>query len=629
MKNLRVAWKLALGFGTVGLLLLVLAVSAWVSLVKVDKMVDLIVEDRYVKVMMVRDIDSELNQQARLTRNIVIFDDVQQRKSLLEQLATSRKEAGELYDKLASLIQSEAGKALMAQALTSREAYKKAMDVFVGQAQANDPAIRETLLTQLRPTQLAYEKNLSELSKFQADLMSKDAKSSQASVDQAQLTILITAGLGLTLALFAALLVTGSITKPIRRLVESMDTMSAGDLTAEVTTDREDEIGQLQKGLHRLREALVNTVRLVRSNAESVATASAQIAQGNQDLSQRTEEQASALEQTAATMEELGSTVQSNADNARQADGLSRNASEVASRGGEMVGQVVSTMQGISDSSRKIGDIIGVIDGIAFQTNILALNAAVEAARAGEQGRGFAVVAGEVRTLAQRSAQAAREIKTLITSNVEQVEQGNALVDGAGRTMEEIVGSIKRVSDIVSEITAATVEQSNGIHQVGEAVGQMDLVTQQNAALVEESAAAAESLKAQAQQLLEAVDFFKLAGGTRLGSGASASGASVSASKTGSASGGSGGLGASGVTSASGALGAPRLSKTTNGGASSPSFKTSKSGSLAAKPSSQPALKKAPANAKPSSPAQPVTPAKPALALAADASGADDQWTSF
>ncbi len=510
MKNLRVAWKLALGFGGVGLLLLLLAVSAWMSLVKVDTMVDLIVEDRYVKVMMVRDIDGELNQQARLTRNIVIFDDAQQRKTALGQLAESRKEARELYDKLAEMIKSEDGKALMAQALTAREGYKKALDKFVAQAEANDATLRDTLLTDVRPAQLAYEKDLLALSKFQTHLMETDAKASQASVDRAQWTIGVTATLGLALAVFAALLVTGSIVKPIRRLVASLDTLASGDLSAEVVTDREDEIGQLQKGLHRLREALVATVRIVRANSESVATASAQIAQGNQDLSQRTEEQASALEQTAATMEELGGTVQSNADNARQADGLSRNAAEIASRGGEMVGQVVSTMQGISDSSRKIGDIIGVIDGIAFQTNILALNAAVEAARAGEQGRGFAVVAGEVRTLAQRSAQAAREIKTLITSNVEQVEQGNALVDGAGKTMEEIVGAIKRVSDIVSEITAATVEQSNGIHQVGEAVGQMDLVTQQNAALVEESAAAAESLKTQAQQLLEAVDFFKL-----------------------------------------------------------------------------------------------------------------------
>ncbi|MBB3192853.1 methyl-accepting chemotaxis protein [Roseateles terrae] len=616
MKNLRVAWKLGLGFGAVGLLLLLLAVSAWMSLVKVDTMVDLIVEDRYVKVMMVRDIDGELNQQARLTRNIVIFDDVQQRKTQLEQLATSRKEARQLYDKLADLIKSEDGKALMAQALSAREAYKKALDTFVAQAEANDPTMRETLLSDVRPAQLAYEKNLAALSKFQANLMETDAKASQASVDQAQWTIGVTATLGLALAVFAALLVTGSIVKPIRRLVASLDTLAGGDLSTEVVMDREDEVGQLQKGLHRLQEALVTTVRIVRSNSESVATASAQIAQGNQDLSQRTEEQASALEQTAATMEELGSTVQSNADNARQADGLSRNAAEIASRGGEMVGQVVSTMQGISDSSRKIGDIIGVIDGIAFQTNILALNAAVEAARAGEQGRGFAVVAGEVRTLAQRSAQAAREIKTLITSNVEQVEQGNALVDGAGKTMEEIVGAIKRVSDIVSEITAATVEQSNGIHQVGEAVGQMDMVTQQNAALVEESAAAAESLKTQAQQLLEAVDFFKLSGSAQGQAIASATTSKSAGAETAAKSGSGAGAGNRSGYKLSGKSAAISRTATVAGSARATSPKA------ALKPVT------APRTAATGSTGL-STSAQPPMQLAASAPGADDQWASF
>jgi methyl-accepting chemotaxis protein len=252
-------------------------------------------------------------------------------------------------------------------------------------------------------------------------------------------------------------------------------------------------------------------VGTVRGNAESVATASAQIAQGNQDLSGRTEQQASALQQTAATMEQLGTTVRHNADSAQQANRLAQGASSVAVQGGEVVGKVVSTMQAISDSSRKIGDIIGVIDGIAFQTNILALNAAVEAARAGEQGRGFAVVASEVRSLAQRSADAAKEIKALIGRSVEQVEQGTALVDQAGKTMNDIVGSIQRVSDIVAEIDSASVEQSSGISQVGQAVTQMDQSTQQNAALVEQSAAAAESLRAKAQQLVQLVAVFKLA----------------------------------------------------------------------------------------------------------------------
>ncbi len=290
--------------------------------------------------------------------------------------------------------------------------------------------------------------------------------------------------------------------------------VAAGDLSARIDL-RPGDHTSLMATLNEMQQSLAKVVNDVRSNADSVATASAQIAQGNADLSQRTEEQASALQQTAATMEELGTTVKLNADNAQQANQLAQAASGVAIKGGEVVGQVVETMRGISESSRRIADIIGTIDGIAFQTNILALNAAVEAARAGEQGRGFAVVASEVRTLAQRSAEAAKEIKSLIGASVDRVEQGTALVDQAGQTMEEVVASIRRVTDIVGEISSASAEQSTGVGQVGEAVGQMDQVTQQNAALVEESAAAAESLKAQAGALVQVVSVFKLAQGTQ------------------------------------------------------------------------------------------------------------------
>jgi methyl-accepting chemotaxis protein len=286
-----------------------------------------------------------------------------------------------------------------------------------------------------------------------------------------------------------------------------------GDLTTTVHDDARDEFTPLLAALGDMQSSLTRVVTVVRGNAESVATASAQIAQGNHDLSGRTEQQASALQQTSATMDELGSTVRNNADNARQANQLALGASSVAIKGGDVVSEVVQTMKGINESSKKITDIIAVIDGIAFQTNILALNAAVEAARAGEQGRGFAVVAGEVRNLAQRSAAAAKEIKTLISDSVEQVEQGSTLVGKAGQTMDEIVGAIKRVSDIVGEISSATSEQSRGVGQVGEAVTQMDQATQQNAALVEESAAAAESLKQQAQKLVQAVAVFKLGDG--------------------------------------------------------------------------------------------------------------------
>jgi methyl-accepting chemotaxis protein len=308
-----------------------------------------------------------------------------------------------------------------------------------------------------------------------------------------------------------AMAVTGrAVARALRQANAGCEAIAGGDLSVCVASDGIGETRQLLESIERMRKSMASAVGSVRSNADSVATASAQIAQGNQDLSSRTEQQASALQKTAATMEQLGATVRNNADSAKQANQLAQGASDVAAEGGEVVGKVVKTMQGINDSSRKIADIISVIDGIAFQTNILALNAAVEAARAGEQGRGFAVVASEVRSLAQRSAEAAKEIKTLIGRSVEQVEQGTLLVDQAGKTMGEIVGSIQRVSDIVAEINSASVEQSSGVQQVGEAVSQMDQATQQNAALVEESAAAAESLKGQAQQLVQAVAVFKL-----------------------------------------------------------------------------------------------------------------------
>lgn len=317
----------------------------------------------------------------------------------------------------------------------------------------------------------------------------------------------------LALAALMAWRLTLSITKPIQHAVESTDSISSGNLATPINAPGNDETAHLLQALASMQTNLARIVSSVRQGSESVATASAEIAQGNNDLSARTESQASALEETAASMEELGSTVRQNSDNARQANQLAQSASTVAVKGGEVVAQVVETMKGINDASKKISDIISVIDGIAFQTNILALNAAVEAARAGDQGRGFAVVASEVRSLAGRSADAAKEIKTLINNSVERVEQGTVLVGQAGTTMTEVVTSIRRVTDIMGEISAASSEQSAGVAQVGEAVTQMDQATQQNAALVEEMAGSASSLKGQAQELVQTVAVFKLAAG--------------------------------------------------------------------------------------------------------------------
>ena len=352
------------------------------------------------------------------------------------------------------------------------------------------------------------------LTKFNFTGGSAAAVQANSAYGQARVLVVGLLGAALLLGVTLAVLIThgliGQLGGEPHVAVTVARAVAAGNLSTELHVKAGDTTS-LMACLQAMQLSLADTVRQVRLGSESVATASAQIADGNQDLSGRTEQQASALQQTAATMDELGSTVRNNAQNAHQANRLAQGAAQVATQGGEVVGQVVLTMKGINDSSRRIADIISVIDGIAFQTNILALNAAVEAARAGEQGRGFAVVASEVRSLAQRSAEAAKEIKSLIGASVERVAQGSKQVDQAGRTMAEIVAAIGRVSAIVSEISTASAEQSSGVTQVSEAVTQMDHATQQNAALVEQSAAAAESLKLQAQQLVQAVAVFRLA----------------------------------------------------------------------------------------------------------------------
>ena len=378
---------------------------------------------------------------------------------------------------------------------------------------ANDPERSRPATAQMRALYVDVRTPLEALLKLQSDEAALEDTASAQRFER-----LRNAGIATFLLGLAALVATGlAVTRGLLRELgaEPADAaalarrVAAGDLTQPVRL-RAGDSSSMMASLAEMQQALRQAVSDVRRNADSVATASSEIAQGNLDLSQRTEEQASALQQTAASMEQLTGAVRQSADNARQASQLATAASDVAQRGGQAVGELVTTMQGLNESSRRIADIVGVIDGIAFQTNILALNAAVEAARAGDQGRGFAVVASEVRTLAQRSAAAAKDVKALIADSVTRIEAGGTVADRAGQTVGEVVDSIKRVSDLVAEISASSQEQSAGIDQVGQAVVQMDQVTQQNAALVEESTAAAESLRQQASQLLAAVQVFRL-----------------------------------------------------------------------------------------------------------------------
>ena len=351
------------------------------------------------------------------------------------------------------------------------------------------------------------------LLELQGRVAAEEYAAAQGDFENILMVTLFSIGLGVILAIIIGMMLIRAIIRPLDEAIAIANAVASGDLTSRIDTQSTNETGKLLLALKQMNDNLVDLVGKVRTGTDSISTASGEIASGNADLSQRTEQQASSLEETASSMEELTSTVKQNADNARQANQLAVGASDVAVKGGGVVSQVVTTMSSINESSKKIVDIISVIDGIAFQTNILALNAAVEAARAGEQGRGFAVVATEVRTLAQRSAAAAKEIKELIGDSVDKVEDGTRLVDEAGTTMDEIVNAVKRVTDIMSEISAASQEQSSGIEQVNQAVTQMDEVTQQNAALVEEAAAAAESMREQSHSLIEAVSVFKLTGG--------------------------------------------------------------------------------------------------------------------
>ena len=511
LSDLRIGHRLGLAFAISIAFSVLLAGYARTALVRINDELALMVEDRLVKVQQLEQIKDNVNLTAQAARNVLLLPDAEGRRKQLADVESTAKLNAALFEKLDASIKSDKGRQLMATAVQARMQFVGSVRKVIDLGLKDDTeTARDLLLGETHSLQLRYFEALERLIDFQRELMHDAAGRADSTVDFAAIAVVVAAIAAVGIGAAMALLITRSVVTPIRQAVTAAETVAAGDLRLRLAHDRKDETGQLLGALQRMNDALVGIVGAVRGNADSVATASGQIAQGNADLSQRTEQQASSLQETAASMEELSATVNHNTDTARQAAQLADSAARVAESGGQVMGQVVDTMAQITTSSHKIADIIGTIDGIAFQTNILALNAAVEAARAGEQGRGFAVVAGEVRLLAQRSAEAAREIKALIGASVERVEAGNTLVGEAGRTMGDVVGQVRRVADLIGEISAASGEQSKGIGQIGEAVSQLDQVTQQNAALVEESAAAAESLRVQAAQLAETVSAFKL-----------------------------------------------------------------------------------------------------------------------
>jgi methyl-accepting chemotaxis protein len=511
--NLKLRTRLALGFGVICAMLIVVLMLGMTMLGRVNQGTKDIVQQRMPKIEAATSILDETNNISVALRNLMLNDDPADRKLQTEKVMKARAAIQSLLDNKHTEGLTDRERELASQTAEHNAKFVKQQEELLKRIGGGDiEGAKAYLNDEFRPLLLAYKKVLNEQIKIQKAAVAAASDNAEATYSE---TRMLMAGLGVAILALAGAIawaISASIAKPVARALEVANTVAAGDLTSRIDVTTRDETGQLLRALKAMNESLARTVQAVRSGTETIATASGEVAAGSMDLSSRTEQQASSLEETASSMEELTSTVKQNADNARQANMLAESASNVAARGGAVIEQVVGTMREIHDASGKIADIIGVIDGIAFQTNILALNAAVEAARAGEQGRGFAVVAGEVRNLAQRSAAAAREIKTLIVDSTGKVENGSKLVGDAGNTMREIVDSVRRVTDIMAEITSASAEQSGGIEQINQAIAQMDEVTQQNAALVEQTSAAAEAMQDQAARLAQAVSVFRLDG---------------------------------------------------------------------------------------------------------------------
>ena len=516
LSRLKISTRLLMAFGITVMLAMITSGITLLQLQGIQSSLDKIVNVTNVKLALINTEIDSIHIVARMMRTIVIMTDVSQKTAVKKEIDQARGRYDAAHAKVLALQTSDLGRAKIAAIDAARAKARPFNDKVIELGMAGQAQEALTLLmTEAGPATQVWQDALADNLRFQEANNQAEYEMAQADYVVARNTLLISALLSLLAAVVLAVWVVRSIMAQLggepADVAQLANAIADADLSTAIAV-RPGDTTSVVAAMARMQQALTTIVGSVRGNADSVSTASAEIAQGNHDLSGRTEQQASALEQTAASMEQLSATVKQNADSARQANQLAVNASTVAVQGGEVVGRVVQTMKGINESSRKISDIISVIDGIAFQTNILALNAAVEAARAGEQGRGFAVVASEVRSLAGRSADAAKEIKSLINASVERVEHGTTLVDQAGATMTEVVSSIRRATDLMGEISAASNEQSLGVSQIGEAVMQMDQVTQQNAALVEEMAAAASSLKSQAQDLVQTVSVFKLGG---------------------------------------------------------------------------------------------------------------------